>query len=60
MDLYGPRSNRKEGDVLTGTVGLDTPVMMIPPGGEGQQQTFLQSPVPMRVGNLGEKASSGS
>ena len=44
----------------SGTAALDAPPMMIIPPAQTQTQTFLQSPVPMRVGNLGEKASSGS
>jgi hypothetical protein len=41
---------------------VDAPLIAIPPPREQQQQQqqhgFLQGPVPMRVGNLGEKAGS--
>jgi hypothetical protein len=46
---------------LTGESGsqpLDPPLIIVPPPKE-QQQTSLQSPVPVRVGNLGEKGSQG-
>ena len=44
-----------------GAQGLDTPLIIIPPPREQQrEQTFLERPVPVRVGNLGENAGSGS
>lgn len=47
----GSRSNSR-GDELAG----EPPLIVIPPPREmQQQQAFLQSPVPMRLGNLGEK-----
>ena len=46
-----------------GAQAMDPPLIIIPPPREQQQQqqqTFLERPVPMRVGNLGENAGSGS
>ena len=64
VDFCGSRSSGKGKGLLAGetasTQALDPPVVIIPPPREHQQQMFLESPVPMRVGNLGEKASSGS
>jgi len=63
VDFYGSRSNGKAKELLTGgsgTQALEPPLIMIPPPREQQQQqqqSFLQRPVPVRVGNLGEKGS---
>lgn len=68
VDLYGSRSNGKAAKELltgeSGAQGMEPPLIIIPPPRESQQQqpaqSFLQRPVPMRVGNLGEKDVSGS
>lgn len=56
VDMYGSRSSGKTAnEILTGP---EPPLIIIPPPRELQEgQTFLQSPVPMRVGNLGENGS---
>jgi hypothetical protein len=63
VNLYGSRSNRKGKELLTGesgAQGLEPPLIVIPPPAEmGEPQTFLQGPVGVRVGNLGEKDGSG-
>jgi len=63
-DLYGSRSNSKTAkDILTGDESGEPPLIIIPPPREAQQeegQTFMQRPVLMRVGNLGEKDGSGN
>ena len=54
----GSRSNSRGDELLAGEAG-EPPLIVIPPPREMQQQqqpqAFLQSPVPMRLGNLGEK-----
>jgi hypothetical protein len=65
VDFYGSRSNSKSKDLLIGEPGtqalLEPPLMTMqaPPREEQEQDKFVQGPVPMRVGNLGEKSGSG-
>ena len=68
VDFYGSRSNSKSKDLLIGEPGtqalLEPPLMIMTPPREEQerereQEMFVQGPVPMRVGNLGERSGSG-
>jgi len=63
VDLWGSRSNKKGKEAWTGASGtqaVDPPLISIPPPREAASQGFVQSPVPVRVGNLGEKDTCGS
>ena len=53
VNLEGSRSNSKARELLTGgsgTQGLEPPLIVIPPPREEGSQTFVQSPMSVRVG----------
>ena len=55
VSLDGSRSNGgAQAGLLAGEQALEPPLIVIPPPREAAAATYLQSPVPVRVGKGGE------